>query len=41
MVVVDKLTGSNLAPGFYLMAAAIISFVVILRIRETAFDALG
>jgi MHS family proline/betaine transporter-like MFS transporter len=36
-----KVTGSNLAPGFYLMAAAIISFVVILRIRETAFDDLA
>jgi MHS family proline/betaine transporter-like MFS transporter len=35
-----KLTGSNLAPGYYLMAAATISFVVILRIRETAFKAL-
>ena len=32
-----KVTGSTLAPAYYLMAAAIISFVVILRIRETAF----
>ena len=36
-----QLTGSNLAPGFYLMAAAIISFLVILRIRETAFEPLA
>ena len=35
-----KVTGSNLAPAFYLMAAAIVSFVVILRIPETAFDPL-
>jgi metabolite-proton symporter len=36
-----QLTGSNLAPGYYLMAAAIISFCVILRIRETAFEPLA
>jgi MHS family proline/betaine transporter-like MFS transporter len=35
------LTGSKLAPGYYLVAAALISFVVIWRIRETAFDELG
>jgi MHS family proline/betaine transporter-like MFS transporter len=35
-----KVTGSNLAPAFYLMAAAIVSFLVILRIPETAFDPL-
>jgi len=35
-----KVTGSNLAPAYYLMAAAIISFIVILRIRETAFEPL-
>ncbi len=36
-----QLTGSNLAPGYYLMAAATISFIVILKIRETAFDSSG
>jgi MHS family proline/betaine transporter-like MFS transporter len=36
-----QVTGSNLAPGYYLVAAALISFIVILRIRETAFDELG
>jgi MHS family proline/betaine transporter-like MFS transporter len=35
-----QFTGSNLAPAFYLMAAAAISFVVILGIRETAFEPL-
>ena len=34
-------TGNNLAPAFYLMAAALISFVVIWRIRETAFEPLA
>ena len=33
-------TGSNLAPAFYLIAAAAITFVVVLRIRETAFEPL-
>lgn len=32
-----QVTGNNLAPSYYLMAAAIITFLVILRIRETAF----
>jgi MHS family proline/betaine transporter-like MFS transporter len=35
-----KITGSNLAPGYYLVAAALISFIVIWRIRETAFKPL-
>jgi MHS family proline/betaine transporter-like MFS transporter len=30
-------TGSNLAPSFYLIAAATITFLVVLRIPETAF----
>ena len=34
-------TGNNLAPAFYLMAAALISFAVIWRIRETAFEPLA
>jgi MHS family proline/betaine transporter-like MFS transporter len=33
-------TGNKLAPAFYLMAAASISFLVMLRIRETAFEPL-
>jgi MHS family proline/betaine transporter-like MFS transporter len=33
-------TGSNLAPSYYLMAAAIVTLVVVLRIRETAFTPL-
>ena len=33
-------TGTNLAPAYYLMAAAAISFAVILTIRETAFEPL-
>src|SRR5215469_4922014 len=33
-------TGSNLAPSYYLIAAATITFLVVLRIRETAFEPL-
>jgi MFS transporter, MHS family, proline/betaine transporter len=33
-------TGSKLAPSYYLIAAAAITFVVVLRIRETAFEPL-
>jgi MHS family proline/betaine transporter-like MFS transporter len=33
-------TGSKLAPSFYLIAAAAITFLVVLRIRETAFEPL-
>lgn len=32
-----RLTGNNLAPAYYLIAAAAVTFVVVLRIRETAF----
>jgi MFS transporter, MHS family, proline/betaine transporter len=35
-----QLTGSTLAPGFYMVAAAVITFLVTLRIRETAFEPL-
>lgn len=35
-----KVTGSTLAPGFYMVAAAVITFLVTLRIRETAFEPL-
>jgi MFS transporter, MHS family, proline/betaine transporter len=35
-----KVTGSSLSPAYYLMAAAIITFVVVLRIKETAFTPL-
>jgi MHS family proline/betaine transporter-like MFS transporter len=35
-----KLTGNNLAPAYYLMAAAVVTFLVALRIRETAFSPL-
>jgi MHS family proline/betaine transporter-like MFS transporter len=35
-----RATGNNLAPAFYLMAAALVTFVVVLRIRETAFEPL-
>jgi MHS family proline/betaine transporter-like MFS transporter len=35
-----ELTGNNLAPAFYLMAAATVTFLVVLRIRETAFTPL-
>jgi MFS transporter, MHS family, proline/betaine transporter len=35
-----KVTGSNLAPAFYLIAAAVITFLVVLRIKETAFSPL-
>ncbi len=35
-----RTTGSALAPGYYMVAAALISFIVILRIRETAFEPL-
>ncbi len=35
-----KVTGSNLAPAYYLIAAAVITFVVVLRIKETAFEPL-
>jgi MFS transporter, MHS family, proline/betaine transporter len=31
-------TGSNLAPSYYLIAAAAITFLVVLRIPETAFE---
>ena len=30
-------TGNNLAPSYYLIAAATITFLVVLRIPETAF----
>ena len=33
-------TGSNLAPSYYLIAAATITFLVVLKIRETAFEPL-
>ena len=33
-------TGSNLAPSYYLIAAATITFLVVLRIPETAFEPL-
>jgi MHS family proline/betaine transporter-like MFS transporter len=33
-------TGSTLAPSFYLMAAAAITFVIVLNIREMAFEPL-
>lgn len=32
-----QFTGNNLAPAYYLIAAATITFLVVLRIRETAF----
>ena len=35
-----SVTGSNLAPSYYLIAAAMITFLVVLRIRETAFEPL-
>jgi metabolite-proton symporter len=35
-----KVTGSSLAPAFYLIAAAVITFLVVLRIKETAFSPL-
>jgi MFS transporter, MHS family, proline/betaine transporter len=35
-----KVTGSSLSPAYYLMAAAVITFVVVLRIKETAFSPL-
>jgi MHS family proline/betaine transporter-like MFS transporter len=35
-----ELTGNKLAPAFYLMAAAAVTFLVLLRIRETAFTPL-
>ena len=35
-----KVTGSNLAPAYYLIAAAAITFLVTLRIKETAFSPL-
>jgi MHS family proline/betaine transporter-like MFS transporter len=35
-----KVTGSSLSPAYYLIAAAIITFVVVLRIKETAFTPL-
>jgi len=34
------LTGNNLAPAYYLMAAATVTFVVLLNVRETAFEPL-
>ncbi|MBV9522078.1 MAG: MFS transporter, partial [Alphaproteobacteria bacterium] len=33
-------TGNNLAPAFYLMGAALVTFIVVLLIRETAFEPL-
>jgi hypothetical protein len=33
-------TGSNLAPSYYLIAAATITFFVVVRIPETAFEPL-
>lgn len=30
-------TGNNLAPAFYVIAAAVISFLILLRVKETAF----
>ncbi|MBV9523262.1 MAG: MFS transporter [Alphaproteobacteria bacterium] len=33
-------TGNNLAPAFYLMGAALVTFIVVLLIRETAFQPL-
>jgi MHS family proline/betaine transporter-like MFS transporter len=35
-----KVTGSSLAPAYYLIAAAVITFLVVLRIKETAFSPL-
>jgi MHS family proline/betaine transporter-like MFS transporter len=35
-----KITGDNLAPSYYLMAAAAVSFLVSLRLTETAFSEL-
>jgi MFS transporter, MHS family, proline/betaine transporter len=35
-----KVTGSSLSPAYYLIAAAVITFVVALRIKETAFSPL-
>jgi len=35
-----KTTGNNLAPAYYLIAAAVITFLVTLRIKETAFSPL-
>jgi MFS transporter, MHS family, proline/betaine transporter len=35
-----KVTGSSLSPAYYLIAAAVITFLVILRIKETAFSPL-
>ena len=35
-----KITGDNLAPSYYLMAAAAVSFLVSLRLKETAFSEL-
>ncbi|MFI4995951.1 MAG: MFS transporter [Hyphomicrobiales bacterium] len=35
-----KATGNNLAPAYYLIAAAVVTFLVVLRIRETAFSPL-
>jgi len=32
-----KATGNPLAPAFYVIAAAVITFVILTRIRETAF----
>src|SRR4029079_1032435 len=34
------LTGSTLAPAYYLIAAATVTFVVLLNVRETAFEPL-
>lgn len=35
-----KMTGNSLAPTFYLMAGAVLSLVVLLRVKETAFEKL-
>jgi MFS transporter, MHS family, proline/betaine transporter len=35
-----KETGNPLAPAFYVVAAAVITFVILTRIRETAFSPL-
>ncbi len=35
-----KLTGNNLSPSFYVIAAAVVTFIVLLRTRETAFSKL-
>jgi MHS family proline/betaine transporter-like MFS transporter len=34
------LTGNNLAPSYYLIAAAAVTLIVLLNVRETAFEPL-